>query len=147
VFDLHDLLYSLSSLYVGTENLDFRYEPVSNKVLLFADKTQLNRLFTNLLQNAIEASSTRTDRVIRMREQLQSDHVIVSVSDNGIGIPEATRDKIFTPNFTTKSSGTGLGLAMSKSIVEQANGEIWFHTEVGVGTTFYAKLPLLRATS
>ena len=147
VFDLHELLYSLSSLYEATENLDFRWEPVNNKVLLFADKTQLNRLFTNLLQNAIEASTTRSQRIIRMHEELDVDSVTISISDNGTGIPEATRAKIFIPNFTTKSSGTGLGLAMSKSIVEQANGEIWFKTEEGVGTTFFVKLPLLRATS
>ncbi|MFT3827637.1 MAG: ATP-binding protein [Chitinophagaceae bacterium] len=147
VFDLHELLYSLSSLYEATENLDFKWEPVHSKVLLFADKTQLNRLFTNLLQNAIEASASCEQRIIRVHEELSADYVTVSVTDNGTGIPEATQSKIFTPNFTTKSSGTGLGLAMSKSIVEQANGEIWFKTEEGAGTTFFVKLPLLRATS
>ncbi len=146
VFDLHEMLHSLSSLYEATENLDFRWEPVPNKVLLFADKTQLNRLFTNLLQNAIEASTTRAQRVIRMKEDLNGEYITVSITDNGEGIPEHTRSKIFTPNFTTKSSGTGLGLAMSKSIVEQAHGEIWFSTQEGQGSTFFVRLPLLRAT-
>ncbi len=50
--------------------------------------------------------------------------------------------KIFTPNFTTKSSGTGLGLAMSKSIIEQSGGEVWFETRLGEGTTFFVQLPL-----
>ncbi len=53
-----------------------------------------------------------------------------------------TQSKIFTPNFTTKTSGTGLGLAMCKSIVEQAKGEIWFETAVGKGTIFYVELQL-----
>ena len=52
------------------------------------------------------------------------------------------RSKIFTPNFTTKTSGTGLGLAMSKGIVEQAHGRIWFETKTGEGTTFFVELPL-----
>jgi two-component system nitrogen regulation sensor histidine kinase NtrY len=145
VFDLHEMLQSLSSLYNAGGNLDFRWTPVENRVLLFADRTQLNRLFTNLLQNAVEACANRDQRIIRMNEQLNSEYITVSVSDNGEGIPEQTQSRIFTPNFTTKTSGTGLGLAMSKGIVEQAKGEIWFVTKEGAGTTFYVKIPLLRA--
>ncbi|MDF2191680.1 HAMP domain-containing sensor histidine kinase [Paraflavitalea sp. CAU 1676] len=145
VFDLHELIYSLTSLYEATENLDFHWEPVPHKVLLFADKTQLNRLFTNLMQNALEASEEKPMHIIRMNEELNGEYITISISDNGGGIPEITQSKIFTPNFTTKSSGTGLGLAMSKSIVEQAKGDIWFETKEGEGTTFYVKIPLLRA--
>jgi signal transduction histidine kinase len=145
VFDLHEMLYSLSSLYNATGNLDFKWNPVEQRVLLFADRTQLNRLFTNLLQNAVEACANRDRRIIRMNEQLNGEYITVSVTDNGDGIPEQTQSRIFTPNFTTKTSGTGLGLAMSKGIVEQAKGEIWFVTKEGTGTTFYVKLPLLRA--
>lgn len=144
VFDLHEMLHSLSSLYHATGNIDFNWHAVDQRVLLFADRTQLNRLFTNLLQNAVEASATRDRRIIRMNEELNGEYIIVSVTDNGEGIPEQTQSRIFTPNFTTKTSGTGLGLAMSKGIVEQAKGEIWFVTKEGVGTTFYVKLPLLR---
>lgn len=144
VFDLHEMLQSLASLYNTGGNLDFEWKPVDNKVLLFADRTQLNRLFTNLLQNAVEACANRDQRIIRMNEQLNGEFITVSVTDNGEGIPEQTQSRIFTPNFTTKTSGTGLGLAMSKGIVEQAKGEIWFVTKEGVGTTFYVKIPLLR---
>ena len=69
------------------------------------------------------------------------DHI--RIRDNGEGIPEEMHNKIFTPNFTTKTSGTGLGLAMCKSIVEQAGGQIWFETEVGKGTTFFVTLPVI----
>jgi nitrogen fixation/metabolism regulation signal transduction histidine kinase len=144
VFDLHEMLQSLASLYNTGGNLDFEWKPVDNKVLLFADRTQLNRLFTNLLQNAVEACQNRDQRIIRMNEQLNGEYITVSVTDNGEGIPEQTQSRIFTPNFTTKTSGTGLGLAMSKGIVEQAKGEIWFVTKENVGTTFYVKIPLLR---
>ena len=65
--------------------------------------------------------------------------ILVSVADNGSGIDEDKQSKIFVPNFTTKSTGMGLGLAMVKNIVENANGEIWFETKEGEGTTFFLK--------
>jgi two-component system, NtrC family, nitrogen regulation sensor histidine kinase NtrY len=146
VFDLHEVLYSLVSLYETTENLLFKWVPVHQKIMVFADKTQLNRLFTNLLQNALEACVNNPKRVISVSEELLEESVIVKVTDNGEGVPLEMQSKIFTPNFTTKSSGTGLGLAMSKTIIEQAKGRIWFETVEGEGTTFYVEVPLLRAT-
>ncbi len=147
VFDLHEMLQSLASLYLTSENLNFRWEPVPQRIMLFADKTQLNRLFTNLLQNAVEACTNKGHAEVVMREELSREFIVVKITDSGEGIPQHIQEKIFTPNFTTKTSGTGLGLAMSRSIVEQAKGELWFETEEGKGTTFFVKLPLLRATS
>ena len=147
VFDLHDLLYSLTSLYESRDHLHFDWDPVPQRVMLFSDKTQLNRLFTNLLQNAVEAPDGISPRLIHIGEELNGEYITISVRDNGGGIPEHMQEKIFTPNFTTKSSGTGLGLAMSKSIAEQAHGDIWFESVLGEGTTFYVKIPLLRATN
>lgn len=147
VFDLHDLLYSLTSLYETRDHLQFDWDPVSQRVMLFADKTQLNRLFTNLFQNAVEAPDGVSPRLIHIGEELNGEYITISVRDNGGGIPAHMQDKIFTPNFTTKTSGTGLGLAMSKSIAEQAHGDIWFESVMGEGTTFFVKLPLLRATN
>ena len=147
VFDLHEMLYSLVSLYETTENLLFKWVPVHQRIMVFADKTQLNRLFTNLLQNALEACNEEGKRVISVSEEIREESIIVKVTDNGEGIPPEMQSKIFIPNFTTKSSGTGLGLAMSKTIIEQAKGKIWFSTVVGEGTTFYVELPILRATS
>ena len=148
VFDMHEMLYSLTSLYETTENLLFKWVPVHQKIMVFADKTQLNRLFTNLLQNALEACDEEGKRVISVSEEIREggESIIVKVTDNGEGIPLEMQSKIFIPNFTTKSSGTGLGLAMSKTIVEQAKGTIWFETVEGAGTTFYVELPILRAT-
>ncbi|MBA3705267.1 MAG: HAMP domain-containing histidine kinase, partial [Bacteroidetes bacterium] len=64
------------------------------------------------------------------------------ITDNGIGIDKAVSDKIFVPNFTTKTGGMGLGLAMVKNILENAGGKIWFETQAGLGTTFYVSLPI-----
>lgn len=142
VVDLHELLSTLTSLYETMENVIFKWVPAHGKVLLYADKTQLNRLFTNLLQNALEACHDQETCAISLWEDLHEDHILIRISDNGEGIPEQMRTKIFIPNFTTKSSGTGLGLAMSKTIVEQAKGRIWFETEEDRGTTFFVELPI-----
>jgi two-component system, NtrC family, nitrogen regulation sensor histidine kinase NtrY len=146
VLDLHELLSSLSSLYETMENVLFKWVPERGKLWVFADKTQMNRLFTNLLQNALEACHDRETCVISLNEELQGAHVLIKISDNGEGIPEQMQSKIFIPNFTTKSSGTGLGLAMSKTIVEQAKGRIWFETAEGAGTVFFVELPLYYET-
>ncbi|SDE04445.1 sensor histidine kinase [Niabella drilacis] len=143
VFDLHEVLQPLESIYSKNPDVTFHWKMLPGSVTIKADKTQMNRLFTNLLVNAIDACDKNTQGVISVRETLENSAVTVSITDNGTGISDEMRNKIFTPNFTTKSSGTGLGLAMCKSIVEKANGTIWFETELGVGTTFYVRLPLL----
>ncbi|MET0637968.1 MAG: HAMP domain-containing sensor histidine kinase [Chitinophagaceae bacterium] len=140
-FDLHEVLRSLQELYASNEKIRFEWIPVDSKIVVYADKTQMNRLFTNLFANAIQAC-TGDDCSIEVTETLTEGGVRISVKDNGEGIPEEMRSRIFMPNFTTKSSGTGLGLAMCKSIVEQAKGRIWFETKTGVGTTFHVELPL-----
>ena len=81
--------------------------------------------------------------IIKIDEEIINDQVLIKVKDNGIGITEELQAKIFTPNFTTKTSGTGLGLAMSKGIVEQAKGKIWFSTTNGEGSGFYVELPVV----
>ncbi len=143
VFDLHEVLQSLVSLYGGNNNVQIAWiKDSSRQMTVSADKTQLNRLFTNLLQNAVEAS-TDTPVQIYIREQVNDNELTISIKDYGAGIPEDMRDKIFTPNFTTKSSGTGLGLAICKAIVEKAGGDIYFETVMLEGTTFHVTLPLL----
>jgi len=144
IFDLNEMMYSLASLYESTETPGFKWIPLNLRILVLADKTQLNRLFTNLFQNAVESCTERETCTVIVKEEVAGESVIITITDNGDGIPAAMRSKIFMPNFTTKSSGTGLGLAMSKTIVEQAKGEIWFETVEGTGTSFFVKLPILR---
>ncbi|MEP7375391.1 MAG: ATP-binding protein [Chitinophagaceae bacterium] len=141
-FDLHDVLRSLQELYRSDGNIEITWRPVLGRAMINADKTQMNRLFTNLLANAVEACEGRLCK-IEISEQVQDDKLRISIKDNGEGIPEEMRARIFIPNFTTKSSGTGLGLAMCKGIVEQVKGKIWFETQKGNGTTFHVELPLV----
>lgn len=143
IFDLHQILFQLNELHTNNPDVDFIWQPLKQELNIHADKTQINRLFTNLIVNAIDASSDNAKAIIKIHEKLDDGFVIIGVEDNGTGISDDMKNKIFIPNFTTKTSGTGLGLAMSKAIVEQSHGAIWFDTKVGVGTTFYVRLPLV----
>jgi len=141
-FDLHDVINSLKDLYRPDENVEFDWKPLKDKIIIEADKTQMNRLFTNLFTNAVEACNGNTLCKIEVTEEQENGTVRINIKDNGEGIAPEMQSRIFIPNFTTKSSGTGLGLAMCKSIVEQAKGKIWFETEKGKGTVFHVELPV-----
>nr|MDQ6902777.1 HAMP domain-containing histidine kinase [Bacteroidota bacterium] len=141
-FDLNQTLLNVSSLYSNNEKLQINTELQPGELLIEADRTQINRLFTNLLQNAVQSVPEDRNTIIEMRSQRSGSYVTVSVKDNGSGIPEEMHSKIFVPNFTTKTSGTGLGLAMCKGIVEKQNGKIWFETMPGEWTIFYVELPV-----
>ena len=140
-FDLHEVIRSLKELYRADENIEFTWKPLKRRLIVNADKTQMNRLFTNLFANAVEACEDRACK-IDVSEELQNGMARISIKDNGEGIPQEMQSRIFIPNFTTKSSGTGLGLAMCKGIVEQVKGKIGFDTEKGNGTTFHVEIPL-----
>lgn len=141
--DLHNVIGILVDLYSSNPKVHIQWNKVPGSVVLKADKTHMNRVFTNLLANAVDACHHSDDCRINIDEMQKDGMITVSIKDNGEGIPEEMHSKIFTPNFTTKTSGTGLGLAMSKSIVEQTKGNIWFETETGKGTTFYVELPVI----
>ncbi|WP_067146822.1 sensor histidine kinase [Pseudotamlana agarivorans] len=105
------------------------------------DRTQLIRVVTNLVKNAIQAMSENDEPKILVNVSEVNNNVVVSVSDNGVGISEASKNMVFEPKFTTKTSGMGLGLAMVKNIVETYNGTISFVSEKGKGTTFKVTFP------
>ncbi len=143
IFDLHEVIQPLVVIYSKNPDVDFIWSPQPHPIPVFADKTKMNRVFTNLFGNAIEAARPDVNSRIEVYEKIEGKKIYVSISDNGVGIEDAMKDKIFTPNFTTKSSGTGLGLAMCKTIIEQAGGDIYFETSVTTGTTFHIELPLV----
>ncbi len=142
LFDLHDVIGSLKDLYQPNPHVTIEWNPVQEQVMVNADKTQMNRLFTNLIANAVEACQKKDSCRIEINEVKYDNKIRISIKDNGEGIAPEMQERIFIPNFTTKSSGTGLGLAMCKGIVEQAKGTIWFETEQGRGTTFFIELIL-----
>jgi nitrogen fixation/metabolism regulation signal transduction histidine kinase len=144
MFNINEVLSSLMDLYNANEVINIQWQKPDGPMYIKADKTQVNRLFTNLLQNAIEASTAEGKTEIQLRQLIDEEGLLISITDEGTGIPVDRWEKIFTPNFTTKSSGTGLGLAICKGIVEKANGSIWFETEEHIGTTFHVRFPLVN---
>ena len=105
------------------------------------DRTQLIRVITNLVKNAIQATEETEDPKIRVEVKSENEMACILVCDNGHGISEELAEKVFEPKFTTKSSGMGLGLAMVKNIVETYNGTITFTSKADRGTVFRVTFP------
>jgi signal transduction histidine kinase len=108
-----------------------------------ADKDQIIRAINNLLQNSIQAFDSNENGVIKIKLEVQETICKITISDNGKGIPEDRQNKVFVPYFTTKSTGTGIGLSITKQIIENHNGKIYFESKENSGTSFYIELPLL----
>ncbi len=114
-------------------------------VIIQGDRDQLLRSFNNLIKNSIEAAIVKRKCRIDITIGYDMDgQVFIAVKDNGHGIDVEAREKLFQPNFTTKSSGTGLGLAFVKQAVEGMGGSIRYETAVGKGTVFYLRIPSVR---
>ena len=111
------------------------------EIMVYADPEQLIQVFNNLLKNAIQAIPENKEGNIQVSMGKKAQTVEISFQDNGTGIDDDIADKLFVPNFTTKSTGMGLGLAISKNIIEVAGGTITFTTQQGVGTCFVVSLP------
>lgn len=116
---------------------------ISDKEEIIAklDRTQLIRVVTNLVKNAIQAVPEVASPRILVSMTIENQFVKIMVADNGIGITDDNSDKIFEPKFTTKTSGMGLGLGMVKNIVETYKGNIDFTSQPGKGTVFTVKFP------
>jgi nitrogen fixation/metabolism regulation signal transduction histidine kinase len=110
-------------------------------IFVNADKEQFSRAIINLIRNSIQSIPEGRKGKIDIKLSEQNRKVIITIKDNGKGIPDYLKENIFVPNFTTKSSGAGLGLAITKNIIENFNGKIWFESESASGTTFYIELP------
>ena len=143
--DIAAKLISVVDLFKNNyEEVDIVYLTTLDQVYIMADADQMTQLFNNLLRNAIQAiPSTQKGRVV-VELDCDDEFVKISITDNGCGISDEVAGKLFTPNFTTKSSGMGLGLSIVKNIITVSQGEISFTTQVNVGTTFYVKFPLVK---
>lgn len=127
----------------GALDLHLPPDAETGRYVVYADENLLVRTFNNLLINARQAvPEGREPHIDVSLATAGAGSVRVAIRDNGAGIPDEVREKIFVPNFTTKASGSGIGLAVAKRGIESAGGRIWFETKVGEGTDFFIELPL-----
>lgn len=138
-------LQNLIQLFEGSERADIQLDTGSlSRVQVYADKEQLMRVFINMVKNGLQSIPEGRKGLIRIALRAEEDQrVTILFSDNGKGIPEEIRDRLFQPNFTTKSGGMGMGLAISYNIIRSLGGKIWYETEMDRGTTFFVQLPLM----
>ncbi len=113
------------------------------QIIANLDRTQLIRIITNLVKNSIQAITQKNTENPKINVQVSENNneIILTVTDNGMGIAQEHRNKIFEPKFTTKTSGMGLGLAMIKKIIQTYNGSITFVSQKDTGTTFTVTIP------
>lgn len=117
-----------------------RYVGPDHGVMVWADAEQIPQVFTNILRNALQAMEGQSNAdIIVILKDAPDGQIVISFSDNGPGISPEVQPRVFMPNFTTKNTGMGLGLAISKNIVEGSGGKICFETSQK-GTTFFVYL-------
>lgn len=138
--DLLSIIQNCKGIFESeTNQISFNSE--LNEAQIFADKNLIIRVFNNILKNALQAIPDDRKPKIEIEIITEREGFVISITDNGIGIDPNQKSKVFVPNFTTKSTGAGLGLAMVQQIVHNHNGEIWFESTPPNGTTFYIYLP------
>ena len=125
------------------EYVHFKAE--EEEIISKIDRTQLIRIITNLVKNAIQAIPYNQEKkTVFVTIKKENNNVLITVTDNGIGIATEDFNRIFEPKFTTKSSGMGLGLGIIKNIIENYKGTITLESQIGKGTTFTVSLPIIN---
>ena len=140
--DLVAIIKSTVVVYEERENYSIVLDIENKKVDVLIDKAQIIQVLNNLIKNSIQALYGKEKGEISISCKAEKESVIVRVSDNGVGIKELDKEKIFIPHFTTKSTGSGIGLSLVKQIIENHSGEIWYNSEEDKGSVFTFKLPL-----
>ena len=141
-FDLREMLDNLIYLYDNqlAKNIVLQFDH-EGKYMIYADRNNLGRVFGNIIKNAIQAIDNMENGSIVVKIEDVGNKYRIWIIDNGCGIKPEEQKKIFLPNFTTKSSGMGLGLSIAFDIIESMGGKIGFKSEVGIGTTFKVEIP------
>lgn len=143
-FEISSVLKKIINLHKSSQDGQIDANIEKGQFYVIGDEQWMGRIFNNLIINGFQA--VPEERKPQIRVQLSTDpdkrKVCISILDNGSGISEDIREKIFIPNFSTKMQGSGIGLAVAKRGVEHAGGKIWFDSQEGEGTTFFIELPL-----
>jgi signal transduction histidine kinase len=124
-------------------SISIRTDLAADRPKVMADRVHLQQVFMNLMLNGIEAMKdmdSAGELTIRL-QQAENGHLQISISDTGVGLPAQQKDQIFNAFFTTKAHGTGMGLSISRSIIESHGGRLWATANSGRGATFHLTLP------
>jgi signal transduction histidine kinase len=144
---INGLIKKMKDLYTSEailRGIDLSFEVPNEELFIMAEENSIKQVLLNLLKNAMEAveGSGRNDGAVKMIAGKDADFATISVIDNGSGIDEWSLKKIFTPFYTTKAEGTGIGLAISKQLIENHGGEMNVYNESS-RTIFKISLPAL----
>jgi C4-dicarboxylate-specific signal transduction histidine kinase len=144
--DINELIREMIVLLRGEAtrySITFRTEMAPDLPRFKADRVQLQQVLMNLMLNGIEAMKDvdGTRELTIKSQRAENDHVLISVSDTGVGLPPQFAEQIFNAFFTTKGQGTGMGLSISLSIVEAHGGRLWADNNSPCGASFYVSLP------
>jgi signal transduction histidine kinase len=141
--EMNEIVHEMAVLLQGEANrygVSVRTDLAAGLPKITADRVQLQQVLMNLMLNGIEAMK-ETGGVLTVKSQLDDDNqLLISVSDTGVGLPSEKAHQIFDAFFTTKPQGSGMGLAISRSIVESHGGRLWATANEGRGATFYFTL-------
>ncbi len=140
-YELVHVVRNAVSLHSSAKNVSIDLQIQSEPVYTVGDEQLMGRIINNLLLNAMQAMERDKKKICVILMKAGGSMVRLEVKDNGMGIAEEIHNKIFIPNFSTKETGSGIGLAIAKHGVEHAGGKIWFETETGRGTSFFIELP------
>jgi signal transduction histidine kinase len=149
--DVNTLIYDAVNLCMGElkhNNIELNFELKNHLPSVYVDHTQIEQVIINLIRNSVDALQNvpaKQQRQLTIDSRLTLDNTIqVMVKDNGLGIDEEQQQKILMPFYTTKADGMGMGLSISRSIIEAHEGTLNFNSEPGKGSTFYFTLPIQR---
>ncbi len=145
VLQVNERLTNVVTLF-GQSGSNVEFESNVEDFAVFMDKDHFIQVLNNLIKNALQSIPEERDGRISVWTKNDNANIYIYVKDNGKGIDDETKDKIFQPNFTTKNSGMGLGLAISKKMINNAGGDITFTSIIDEGTTFEIRLPLYNET-
>lgn len=139
--NLKEIIKDTIVLYDNNENIKIDFiEESESDYQINSDKNNLSIVFGNIIKNAIQAIGKRENGHIKIQIKESINKYLIEINDNGCGIKEEEKKKIFMPNFTTKSSGMGVGLSIVYDILETLDGTIKFESEAGKGTTFFIEI-------
>jgi signal transduction histidine kinase len=139
-----EIIEKVVSLYENEQGSNFLFTKPNQEVFVNVDRNLWIQVMVNLLQNAQQALIGKEKGEIHVRISVVENQCFIEIIDNGCGISSKESVRIFTPHFTTKSSGSGIGLSLVKQIVEKHGGSISFTSKENEGTTFHIALPTIN---